>query len=33
MADERGKFSYFTKNKDKYQKVELKDLPYCSKRR
>ena len=27
MADERGKFSYFTKNKDKYPKVELKDLP------
>ena len=27
MADERGKFSYFTKNKDKYQKVELIDLP------
>jgi hypothetical protein len=27
MADERGKFSYFEKNKDKYQKVELIDLP------
>ena len=27
MADERGKFSYFVKNKDKYPKVELKDLP------
>jgi len=27
MADERGKFSYFTKNKDKYPKVELIDLP------
>jgi len=27
MADERGKFSYFIKNKDKYPKVELKDLP------
>ena len=27
MADERGKFSYFTKNKDKYTKVELIDLP------
>jgi hypothetical protein len=27
MADEKGKFSYFIKNKDKYPKVELKDLP------
>ena len=27
MADEKGKFSYFEKNKDKYQKVELIDLP------
>ena len=27
MADEKGKFSYFVKNKDKYPKVELKDLP------
>ena len=27
MADEKAKFSYFTKNKDKYPKVELKDLP------
>jgi hypothetical protein len=27
MADERGKFAYFEKNKDKYPKVELKDLP------
>jgi hypothetical protein len=27
MADERGKFSYFTKNQDKYPKVELRDLP------
>lgn len=27
MADERGKFSYFTKNKDKYPKVELINLP------
>jgi hypothetical protein len=27
MADEKGKFAYFIKNKDKYPKVELKDLP------
>ena len=27
MADEKGKFSYFVKNKDKYPKVELRDLP------
>jgi hypothetical protein len=27
MADEKGKFSYFIKNKDKYPKVELRDLP------
>jgi hypothetical protein len=27
MADEKGKFAYFEKNKDKYPKVELKDLP------
>ena len=27
MADEKGKFAYFVKNKDKYPKVELKDLP------
>jgi len=27
MADEIGKFSYFLKNKDKYPKVELKELP------
>ena len=27
MADEVGKFSYFLKNKDKYPKVELKELP------
>ena len=27
MADERGKFSYFDKNKDKYPKVEIKELP------
>ena len=27
MADEKGKFSYFVKNKDKYTKVELRDLP------
>jgi len=27
MADERSKFSYFTKNQDKYPKVELRDLP------
>jgi len=27
MADERGKFSYFTKNQDKYPKVQLRDLP------
>lgn len=27
MADEKDKFSYFIKNKDKYPKVELKDLP------
>jgi hypothetical protein len=27
MADEKDKFSYFVKNKDKYPKVELKDLP------
>ena len=27
MADEKGKFSYFMKNQDKYPKVELKDLP------
>ena len=27
MADEKAKFSYFIKNKDKYPKVELKDLP------
>lgn len=27
MADEKGKFSYFVKNKDKYPKVEIKDLP------
>jgi len=27
MADEKGKFSYFAKNKDKYPKVELRDLP------
>lgn len=27
MADERSKFSYFDKNKEKYPKVELKDLP------
>jgi hypothetical protein len=27
MADERGKFAYFTKNKDKYPKVQLLDLP------
>ena len=27
MPDEKGKFSYFVKNKDKYPKVELKDLP------
>ncbi len=27
MADERSKFSYFVKNKDKYPKVELRDLP------
>ncbi len=27
MADERSKFSYFEKNKDKYPKVELIDLP------
>lgn len=27
MADEKGKFAYFIKNKDKYPKVELRDLP------
>lgn len=27
MADEAGKFSYFVKNKDKYPKVELRELP------
>ena len=27
MADERSKFSYFDKNKEKYPKVEVKDLP------
>jgi len=27
MADERGKFSYFDKNKEKYPKVEIKELP------
>jgi hypothetical protein len=27
MADEKGKFAYFEKNKDKYPKVELRDLP------
>lgn len=27
MADERGKFAYFVKNKDKYPKVQLVDLP------
>jgi len=27
MADEKAKFSYFIKNKDKYPKVELRDLP------
>jgi putative lipoic acid-binding regulatory protein len=27
MTDEKGKFSYFIKNKDKYPKVELRDLP------
>ena len=27
MADERGKFSYFDKNKEKYPKVEVRELP------
>jgi len=27
MADERAKFSYFDKNKDKYPKVEVRELP------
>lgn len=30
MSTERGKFAYLTKNKDKYPKVEIRDLPILS---